>query len=218
MRKLFATATVFSALAGLAFADAKSAASTSTTQIYAVTGNNGAFFTTPWVTVSSTQIQPPGGKDLLINLSAQTIVAYNSDITATSGSGGFTYSVMGNRLEVRILVDGVPAAPGVVSYDSQFRFMETFLANPIANCHEFDPSGFVACNFGQNFIADLLETTGVRSFNFIMRNVSPANHVITAQVRFGLQNFVFPGPPSGNSYVFAVIGPRTLTVEQLHLD
>jgi hypothetical protein len=216
--KLFTVATVFAACAHLAYGDAKSAASTATTQILAVNVTNGASFTTPWITVSTTQIQPPGGKDLMITFSAQTAVEYNAGIIATTGSAGLVFGDLFNALNVRILVDGVPAAPGVVTYDSQFRFLEAFLANPISACHETDPSGFVSCTFGQDTIVDILGTTSTHSFSFVVHGVSPQNHVVQAQVQFSLSNFTLPGGTSSSGEVFAVIGPRTLVVEQLQLD
>jgi hypothetical protein len=218
MLRIVTAASLLCVCATLAFGDAKSAAQTNNTQIYAVTATNGANFTTPWVTVSTTQIQPPGGKDLLVTFSAQTSAEYNAQILTTTGSAGLVYGDLFNALNVRILVDGVPAAPGVVTFDSQFRLLEDILANPLTACHETDPNGFVSCSFGRDFIADILGTTAAHSAQFVVRGVSPQNHVIQAQVQFSLFNFTFPGGVSSFGEVFAIIGPRTLVVEQVTLE
>jgi hypothetical protein len=185
---------------------------------------NGATFISPWITVLSTSITPPGGKDLFINFSAQTSLL---DLSGQGGLPGpqFTFTQELNFLRVRILVDGVPASPGFggqagagLVYDGMIRSLNTTLANPILACKEVDPSGVVTCAFGPDFIGQLLNTTGVRSFNFFMRDVSPGSHVVEAQVQFVAQNFRSPNAPPNNSMLSAAIGVRTLTVEQLMLD
>src|SRR5262252_7246781 len=45
---------------------------------------NGVTFTSPWLTVLSTQIKPPGGKDLFIGFSTQTTLA---DVSGQGSSG-----------------------------------------------------------------------------------------------------------------------------------
>ena len=79
-------------------------------------------------------------------------------------------------------------------------------------------AGVVTCTFGSDFLGQLIETAGVRSFNFIMRDVSPDNHVIVAQVRFVARNFRSPVATPNTSAIAAVVGARTLTVEQVALD
>jgi hypothetical protein len=137
-----------------------------------------------------------------------------------ASSSTFTEEV--NELQARVLVDGVAAAPGAVVYDALIRTLSATLANPITSCHEVAEvgplAGVVTCTFGSDFLGQLLETAGVRSFNFIMRDVSPANHVILAQVRFIATNFRSPNAAPNSSAIAAVVGARTLTVEQVKLD
>jgi hypothetical protein len=116
-------------------------------------------------------------------------------------------------------VDGVAATPGVVVYDALIRSLSATLANPITSCREVsEVTGVVTCTFGSDFLGQLIETAGVRSFNFIMRDVSPDNHVIVAQVRFVANNFRSPNAAPNSSAIAAVVGARTLTVEQVALD
>jgi hypothetical protein len=222
MREVVACLVVLCAVAGCAVADEKAVAANASTMIistHMVPPNpNGVTFESPWITVLSTQIKPPGGKDLFIGFSAQTFVA---DMSGQSGSGtpsSFTFTEQHNAIEARVLVDGVPAAPGTVTYDALFRFLAAELANPITSCHEVAETGVVTCTFGSDFLAQLIETAGVRSFNFIVRDVSPANHVILAQVRFVATNFRSPNADPNSSITAAIVGARTLTVEQVTLD
>ena len=87
MRKLVACTFVLCAVA-LGQPAEKAAATTASTLIissHMVPPNpNGATFVGPWITVLSTQIKPPGGKDLIIEFSAQTALL---DVSAQVGSG-----------------------------------------------------------------------------------------------------------------------------------
>ncbi len=183
---------------------------------------NGATFVSPWINVLSTTITPPGGKDLFIGFSAQTTLA---DISTQGGSvSAFSTTITEelNTIQARVLVDGNPAAPGPVVYDQLIKILSAKLANPITACHEVAETGpnagVVTCTFGNDFLSELLQTSGVRSFNFIMRDVSPDEHVIVAQVRFIATNFRSPNALPNASAIAAVVGARTLTVEQVKLD
>jgi hypothetical protein len=179
---------------------------------------NGVTFVSPWMTVLSTHITPPGGKDLFIGFSAQTTLADSSGQGSSLTASNSTFTEESNEIQARVLVDGVPATPGAVVYDGLIKILSATLANPITSCHEVDPSGVVTCTFGSDFLGQLIETAGVHTFNFIMRDVSPDNHVIVAQVRFVAFNFRSPNAAPNTSAITAVVGARTLTVEQVKLD
>jgi hypothetical protein len=170
------------------------------------------------MTVASTSIKPPGGKDLFITFSVQTAL---DDISQQGGSGTpftSTFTQESNIIQARILVDGVPASPGPVVYDCLIRSLSATLANPITSCTEVDPSGVVKCSFGADFLAQIIDTTGVRTFNFIVRGVTPDTHVVQAQILFVANNFRSPNAAPSASAISAVIGARSLTVEQVTLD
>src|SRR5215831_11991883 len=183
---------------------------------------NGVTFVSPWLTVLSTQIKPPGGKDLFIGFSTQTTLADLSGQGSSGTASNTTFTAEFNEIQARVLVDGVAATPGAVVYDALIRSLSATLANPILSCHEVAEvgplAGVVTCTFGSDFLGQLIETAGVRSFNFIMRDVSPDNHVIVAQVRFVARNFRSPAATPNTSAIAAVVGARTLTVEQVALD
>ena len=182
---------------------------------------NGMTFVSPWMTALSTTITPPGGKDLFISFSAQTALL---DLSGQGGSGlagAATFTEEDNIIQARVLaklVDGVAASPGGVVYDCLIRSLSTVLANQITSCHEVAETGVVTCTFGNDFIRQLIDTTGVRTFNFIMRGVSPGTHVVQAQVRFVASNFRSPNVAPDQSVISAVVGSHTLTVEQVQLD
>src|SRR5215471_2809390 len=94
---------------------------------------NGVTFVGPWITVLSTHLKPPGGKDLFIAFSAQTTLA---DASTQGGSGtasSATITQESNIIQARVLVDGVLATPGAVVYDALIRTLSATLANPITS-------------------------------------------------------------------------------------
>jgi hypothetical protein len=230
MKTLFKTvigASLMLALScGLVFGAEKAAAANSSILIistHMVPPNpNGVTFQSPWITVLSTQIKPPGGKDLFIGFSAQTLLADTSFQLGFGTPASFTFTQELNEIDARVLVDGIPAAPGPIAFDGLFRSLSAELANPITSCREVAETGplagVVTCTFGFDFLSQLIATAGARSFNFIMRDVSPDNHVVVAQVRFTANNFHSPNAPADSSTTTAVVGARTLTVEQVALD
>src|SRR5260370_22304790 len=115
MRRVFAFVVVLCAVAGCALADEKAAAANASTLIistHMVPPNpNGVTFVSPWITVLSTQIQPPGGKDLFLGFSAHTTLA---DVRGQGGSGtpfSTTFTEEVNYNQGRVLVNGGAAHP-----------------------------------------------------------------------------------------------------------
>ena len=166
MDKVVACLVVLCAVAGCALGDEKAAAANASTLIISThnvpPNPNGATFVSPWITVLSTSITPPGGKDLFIGFSAQTTLA---DLSGQGGLGtaaSSTFTFEANEIQARVLVDGIAAAPGAVTYDALIRSLSATLANPIISCHEVAEvgplAGVVTCTFGSDFLAQLIET------------------------------------------------------------
>ncbi len=161
---------------------------------------------TPFATVLTTDIKPPGGKDLLITYSAQTILGTTS-VNNDFPFSPFTFTAENARINVRCLVDNVPvpiAPPStatVVGLDNLVRSTSHFTPFP----PNFD------------FLTLVLQEGGARSFTWIAPDVGVGNHTVKIQRQFVLANFKVPSFGTFSS-VFAVIGPSTLTVEEVMLD
>ena len=193
---------VVSASAVLAQSAEKAAAASSVVnQFVFSTGNSGA--NPPFVTVLSTSIKPPGGKDLFITFSAQTGVfttSVNNDIPAAPS----TLTSENVAIQVRVLLDGVPvpiAPPSLLSnvtYDNLIRTTTRFTPGQI------------------DFLTLVVDEGGARSYTWIARDVGVGDHTVTVQARFLFNNVRFP---LGNTFssIAAVLGPKTLTVEEVNL-
>ena len=127
MRKVVACLVVLCAVAVCVAADEKAAAANASTLIISThmvpPDPNGATFISPWITVLSTQIAPPGGKDLFVGFSAQTLLADTSAQGGSTTPFSLTFTEEINEIQARVLVDGVAAAPGAVVYDALIRIL-----------------------------------------------------------------------------------------------
>jgi hypothetical protein len=157
----------------------------------------------PFVTVLSTSIKPPGGKDLFITFSAQTGVftqSINDEIPALPS----TFTLENVAIQVQVLLDGVPVpiAPpsplSIVTYDNLARLTSRFTQGQI------------------DFMSLVVDEGGARSFTWIARDVGVGEHTVEVQARFLFNNVRFPLATTFSS-IAAVLGPKTLTVEQVKL-
>ena len=193
---------VVSASAVLAQSAEKAAAASSVVnQFVFSTGNSGP--NPPFVTVLSTSIKPPGGKDLFITFSAQTGVfttSVNNDLPAAPS----TLTSENIVIQVRVLLDGNPvpiAPPSTLS--------NLTLDNLIRTTTRFTPGQI-------DFLTLVVDEGGARSYTWIARDVGVGEHTVVVQARFLFNNVRFPLATTFSS-IAAVLGPKTLTVEEVNL-
>lgn len=214
MRKLVALLAV-SLLCGataLAQSAEKAAASSATSILFRTPTGGNVPDAGAWVNVLETNIKPPGGKDLFIGFSAVSVIEAIND---QSSGPAFNFRFGFGELVVRVLVDGKLATPGVIVWNALE--LETFsrLSSQLSNCTETDigpNAGKVVCASSPSFLDQLALVESANTYNFIARDVSPGtSHNIKVQAQF------FAGA-SPDAFGEAVMGARTLTVEQVALD
>ena len=204
MRKLgtLLVVTLFCGATALAQSASKAAAASSdVNQTVFSTGTSGA--NPAFVTVLNTSINPPGGKDLFITFSAQTGVfttSVNNDIPALPS----TFTSESIAIQVRILVDGVPVPIAPPNPLSNVTF-----DNLIRTTTRFTPGQI-------DFLTLVVDEGGARSYSWIARDVGVGEHTVAVQARFLFNNVRFPLGTTFSS-IAAVLGPKTLTVEEVNL-
>src|SRR5260370_16801823 len=132
MKKVLASLSVLVVCASVAFAQGaeKAAENASRRTQFTFTSRN-TFYITPFVDVLSTSITPPGGKDLFITYSAQTLLAAES-INDSTPALPFNFTFQNVGIQVRVLVDGVPIpiGPGsgitVITFDNTVHQLNQF--------------------------------------------------------------------------------------------
>jgi len=170
--------------------------------------NSASFIETPFQDVLVTQIKPPGGKDLLINVSMETGIFGEYDLQNLAGLA-VTVAQPGMRLQVRVLIDcpacaqpytGRPADPEEINFDNLFR------------------AGLHVSNSGFDVQTEVVDHLGARSFTFVARDVGVGLHTIRVQARFVASAIANSLNGVGLASVQARIGSRTATVEEVKLD
>lgn len=203
MRKLLIMTFTVALFEGAAFASciqaSKAAASDSTVVVFQATSGN---FVGPWTTVLSTCIKPPGGNDLVIGVSAQTALFTANQNISMSFFPVPTITVENVNIQVRVLLDGVPVPVGsptvtAITFDNLVRVTD-----------QLQLSG----DFSVDSLSLVVDEGGARAFNWLAPNVGVGEHTITVQNRFTFNNIAFSFAFSSTA---ALVGPRTLTVEEV---
>lgn len=222
----FAASTAFAAVPPGFTSNSSSASFDSNAQ------TNTQVLATPWIPVLTTAFKPPGGKDLFITFSGVTgiftaavnteqnnaFVASsgfaNSGLFSSASSSGSGFATTGAgaassanlRIELRALVDGNVAEPGVITLDNLMRNLGRFRGLVFSDACGRDISGgaFVSVSSScSSSISDtdllslVLEEGGARSFTFIKRNVGVGIHTITIQARFAGNNLASTSASAG---------------------
>ena len=213
MRKLAAFLVVACFYPVMAFGQTpeKAAAASATTILFRTPTGGNVPDAGAWVTILQTNITPPGGKDLFIGVSAESeIITVNNN----AATGAVTASAALGVLNIRVLVDGKPATPGIVVLNAVQKTAATRLSTQLSNCTEVDVgpnAGKVTCTSTPGVLDTILLDAMSNSFNFIMQDVGPGTHNIKVQAQF------FASSTAG-SFAEAIIASRTVTVEQVALD
>ena len=203
MRKLLITTFTVALFEGAALASciqaSKAAASESSVVVFQATSGN---FVGPWTTVLSTCIKPPGGNDLVIGVSAQTALFTANQNISMSFFPVPTITVENVNVQVRVLLDGVPVPVGsptvtAITFDNLVRVTD-----------QLQLSG----DFSVDSLSLVVDEGGARAFNWLAPNVGVGEHTITVQNRFTFNNVAFSFAFSSTA---ALVGPRTLTVEEV---
>jgi len=203
MRKLLIMTFTVALFEGAALASciqaSKAAASESSVVVFQATSGN---FVGPWTTVLSTCIKPPGGNDLVIGVSAQTALFTANQNISMSFFPVPTITVENVNIQVRVLLDGVPVPVGsptvtAITFDNLVRVTD-----------QLQLSG----DFSVDSLSLVVDEGGARAFNWLAPNVGVGEHTITVQNRFTFNNVAFSFAFSSTA---ALVGPRTLTVEEV---
>jgi len=213
MRKIFGLFLIVCAcgLVALAQSAEKAAASSATAILFRGPNFGNVPDAGAWVTVLETTIKPPGGKDLFIGVSAQSEII---NVNNNAATGAITVSAAIGEILIRVLVDGKLATPGVIVLNAIEHEVITRLSTQLSNCTEVDVgpnAGKVTCTSTPGLLETIFLDASANGFNFIMQDVGTGVHDIKVQAQF------FAASTLGST-AEALLGPRTVTVEQVALD
>jgi len=166
-----------------------------------------------WTTVLSGQIHTATPKDLLIGVSLETSLL--TDTLVKSSGGVKDTSTAEAGIEVKVLVDGQEAAPGVVIFDKRKQQLSATLGGYYTNCTDTNLDGITdvltECELAQEEIELLLDTTAAHHFNFIKADLGQGTHSVVVKSKIS-NNTVFA---NGTASASALLGKGSLSVEEV---
>jgi hypothetical protein len=176
---------------------------------------------TNWATLLHTTIKTPNKKDLLLGGSLVTSLFTTKKKVGASETKA--------EIQVRILVDGNEAEPGVVVYDKRIEKLTIELAPIVQSCVDtctFDatdpmnptclppPDGIITvqfeCGLATEQTLDLFhKTAAAHHFNFVAANLNAGVHDVELQARV----VTFTDDPANTAEGY--VGKGSLTVEEV---
>jgi hypothetical protein len=166
-----------------------------------------------WTTVLSGQIHTATPKDLLIGVSLETSLL--TDTVVKSSGGARDVSTAEAGIEIKVLVDGQEAAPGVVIFDKRKQQLSAALGGYYTNCTDTNLDGITdvltECELAPEEIGLLLDTTAAHHFNFIQADLGQGTHSVVVKSKIS-NNTVFA---NGTATASALLGKGSLSVEEV---
>ncbi|MBY4676573.1 hypothetical protein [Marinobacterium arenosum] len=194
-------------------------------QLISTTEQNAGFANAPvYTTLMSAGIRTANKKDLLIGVSLELGLHTETNVKGKNGTAEKAGAKGG--VAIRVLVDGVEAAPGQVIFTERYQELSAVMGGVIESCDvSVDPltgDGTITiaddCEVTAEEIGLILETTAAHHFNFIMPNMEPGDHFI--EVKADLYSstelsgeYDIDGDNSAKAW--ATVGVGSLTVQEV---
>lgn len=215
MKKMLAVFTaVFTMVVFSGFANAgevqgaKAAANVSSVALYVdKTGTHS------WDKILGTKLHTGSQKDVLIGVSLETAL-YTDTLVKSSGGTKDTSNATA-AIKIKVLVDGVEAAPGEVTYDKRSQTLSATLGGYFANCVDSNLDGITdvmtECDLLPEEIQLVLDTMAAHHFNFVLANLPAGDHYIEVVTEIKGTT----SSQSGSATAYGTIGKGSLTVEEI---
>ncbi|TKB50580.1 hypothetical protein FCL40_05365 [Ferrimonas sediminicola] len=170
--------------------------------------------------VLSTELKNSGTpKDLVIGLSFETSLF--TETVVASKNGNKTTSMADATIEMKVYVDGVPAAPGTVIFDKRTQTLWAKLGGSL-DCTDTNGDSIVSfdeCLVTEEEIGLILDTRAAHTFNFLAYNIGSGSHTIEAYAKLSKDGEVVVENPEdgyGSTNASASLGKGTLSVWEVH--
>lgn len=165
-----------------------------------------------WATILSNTVKTSNKKDLFIQVSL--VSALTTATTVRSKNGVTDTEAAEAGVEVRVLIDGVPAAPGAVTFAKRRQTLSAKLQGIISGALTLDENGTLVIDpalVTEEEISLVLETMSANSFGFVQADVASGVHRIDVQCR------VDTAASSADANAAALVGPGSFTLESVRM-
>ena len=167
-----------------------------------------------WTTILSNGIKTPNQQDLFIDVSMECGLSTRTLVKSKGGKSD-TSSAVASVL-VRVMIDGVEADPGAVTFCNRSQELTATFQGLIDGCLSLNELGNIvldeACLEPEE-LELVLSTMAANSYNFIAGDLSSGVHQIDVQTRI----YVGSSAEAGSAEAQARIGKGSVTVEQVRM-
>ena len=168
-----------------------------------------------WQFILINSLKTPNQKDLFIGVSLEVGLLTNTLVKSKMGT--VDTSMADASVEIRVLVDGKEAAPGIVIFGRRTQTLTATLQGLIDGCMTADAlTGNVVIDpdcVQPEQIGLILKTMNANAFNFITQDLTSGVHQVQVQARINLES----SAQAGSSLARALIGKGSMTVEEVRL-
>jgi len=168
-----------------------------------------------WQSVLKNTLKTPNQKDLFINVSMEIGLLTGTLTRSKLGTPDTSKADAG--VEVRVLVDGKEALPGIVTFGRRTQTLTATFQGLIDGCLSIDPitGGIILdpdCVLPEE-LELILKTMNANAFVFIIEDLNSGVHTIDVQARINLE----ASAQAGHANALALIGKGSMTVEEVRL-
>lgn len=166
-----------------------------------------------WTTILDNSIKTANQKDLFIDVSLECGLYTQTKVRS---NGNKDTSSAEPTVMVQVLVDGVEAYPGPVTFCSRAQTLSATLGGILENCTDSNGDGDIDlndCTLAPEEVELILETMNANSFNFILDGLMAGVHLVEVQAMISTSSSSGAGSASAN----ATIGNGSVTVEEVRL-
>lgn len=169
-----------------------------------------------WEDLLHTPLLVSREKDVVVQVSLRS--GLYTDAPARGGRGPEDDTSARAALEVRVLLDGVPAEAGDVVFTQLHQHLVARLGGILHGCRDDDDDGAITpreCIFTGEELRRVRSTLHANSFTYTLEALGPGLHELRVQARVTLSSKASPGPLS----VGAWVGQGSVNLEETqHLD
>jgi len=174
--------------------------------------------TSDWITILANRIRTPNQKDLFTGVSLE-VGLFTLTQTKSKNLVGDT-SLARAEVQVRVLVDGVVAEPGPVTFGRRSQTLSATLEGAIGGCLSLvtNLDGSVSIVVDPDCVVPevielILDTLDAASFNFVSIDVPVGIHTVAVQARIRTGTTA----QEGTATALATVGKGSMTVESVRL-
>lgn len=170
--------------------------------------------TPEWTDIMTRTIRTANDKDLFIDVSLQSMLVTQTKVKSRGGNNDT--STAKASIQIRVLIDGQEARPGVVVFNEREQELSASLGGVLTNCTDSNGDGDIdlsECVLTDEEIELILRTQSANSFNFVMADLSSGIHTISVQAKISTE----ADSNNGSASAAATIGKGSVTIEEVRM-